>query len=325
MGSRSSSYRSRGNPSNQETDSPPLSPMPRPLNAQRPRDQQQEDAAMMPSLVSTSMPFVPPLSIDDEIRASNIGVYQEAGDCDNGGNIVIQDASLIQCPICNDTFSDEIFHCPNGHSLCKGCFTNLQLKVCPQCDYPNLTRNYGFERLLEAVTSPCKNKGFGCETILYVRHKLGHESTCIYTECFCPYPSCGFSNSSEKLYHHFNITHPQQATNFTFDRSFSLGTGVTESTIILQEENQGVIFVFNQSNDNNERRFELQCIGPPFLHGNGFQCTIKMRCWEIVLVANVIPTICRRWVPRPPENKFLTVPHACGVISEATLLIKKSE
>lgn len=292
---------------------------------QRPRALQEEDAMMMPPLASTSMPFVPTLPIADAIRESNIGVYQEAGDCDPADNIVIRDATVIQCPICNDTFSNEIFHCPNGHSLCNGCFTHLQDKICPQCGNQNITRNYGFERLLEAVTSPCKNKGFGCETILYVRHKLGHEMTCTYTECFCPYPSCGFSNNSQKLYHHFNIIHPQQATKFTFGMSFSLGTGITDSTILLQEENQGVIFVFNQSIDDNERRLELQCISSPFLHGNAFECTIKARCWEIVLIANVIPTVCRQWVPRPPENKFLTVPHACGAISEVTLLINIKE
>ncbi|GJW21603.1 hypothetical protein Tco_0032225 [Tanacetum coccineum] len=49
-----------------------------------------------------------------------------------------------------------------------------------------------------------------------------------------------------------------------------------------------------------------------------------MYCWEIVLSAKFKPTVCRQWVPRPPEKKFLTVPRACGAISEATLLIKKN-
>ncbi|GKE48165.1 hypothetical protein Tco_1479423, partial [Tanacetum coccineum] len=133
MDSRSSSYGSYSNSNNnnirineqqpqernQETDSPSLSPMSWPfMNAQRrSRDhQEEEDVTMMPPLGSSSMPSAPPLSIDGEIRESNIGVYQEAGDSDHGGgnitnnnSLVIRDASAIECPICNNTFTNQIF------------------------------------------------------------------------------------------------------------------------------------------------------------------------------------------------------------------------
>nr|CAH7768865.1 unnamed protein product [Callosobruchus chinensis] len=64
----------------------------------------------------------------------------------------------IECPICNNDFSEPIYLCPTGHSLCIQCYTNVT--ECPFCRQGlprEPIRNFAFEELIRECRDTNRN------------------------------------------------------------------------------------------------------------------------------------------------------------------------
>ncbi|KAK1411939.1 hypothetical protein QVD17_32806 [Tagetes erecta] len=170
-----------------------------------------------------------------------------------------------------------------GHlemNLCGSCFNKQGLKTCQesnvccknqslddanlylQCEKGQTDANKQSEEMCEVE---CKNKSLGCnKTLVNYNEKAHHEERCAHTQCFCPlWITCGFSDSSNKVYDHFK-THRVFDSSFTYAVPFFLWVGEGEKRMLLQEVNDGVIFILN--NHGAQRVFSVDCIGPPTLN-----------------------------------------------------------
>lgn len=57
---------------------------------------------------------------------------------------------LLQCPVCYEIPSGQIFQCNEGHHVCGRC--KMRLDVCPVCRaFFFGTRNYAMEELIDNV------------------------------------------------------------------------------------------------------------------------------------------------------------------------------
>lgn len=77
--------------------------------------------------------------------------------------------------------------CPNGHTLCVVCKTNVQ-NVCPICrqELGNI-RCLALEKVAESIELPCKYHSYGCLDILAYHSRMRHEENCKYRGYNCPY------------------------------------------------------------------------------------------------------------------------------------------
>ncbi|KAI3519323.1 hypothetical protein L1887_08353 [Cichorium endivia] len=221
--------------------------------------------------------------------------------------VVLTDPDVLDCPICLEPLCSPIFQCENGHIACSPCCTKSNHK-CPSCCLPiGFNRCRAMEKLIESITVDCENKAYGCRESLIYHMKAKHEQVCIHTLCFCPLSSCGFANSSKNLYRHFSTHHSSSTTSFTFDTTFPLGVKRGEKHMILQERNEGVIFILNHEIHEHGTVFNVDCLGPN-LFRSAFVYQLTMRCLETCLSIQSVPEVFVKWEQHTPKKNYLTIP-----------------
>ncbi|KAG5227251.1 RING/U-box and TRAF domain [Salix suchowensis] len=106
----------------------------------------------------------------------------------------------------------------------------------------------------ESVTRICQNKEYGSnETLDYIDTDI-HEETCFFSPCACPLPDCHYAGSSEHC-------HYTSAAN--------IGTaedvlGVNEQFLVLQAEEDGVLFLLSKGIESIGNIVIVTCIRPSF-------------------------------------------------------------
>jgi len=152
--------------------------------------------------------------------------------------------------------------CDNGHIACSTCFPKLRNK-CPKCSLRiSSKRCKAIENLLLSIELSCSNAKYGCrEKISYIG-KRNHEEQCIHEPCYCPLPDCDFVASSEVLSKHFSHKHGDSQTKFSYAQSFIVSLKSNDETIVLQEYNDGKLFILNNSTMLFGNAINICCIGP---------------------------------------------------------------
>lgn len=108
----------------------------------------------------------------------------------------------------------------------------------------------------------CPNEKHGCrETISYNR-KRKHEEECIHEPCYCPLSGCDYVASSEVLSSHFRDKHGDSQNTFSYGRSFIVSLNSNDKTIVLQEKNDGKIFILETKTMLLGNTVNICCIGP---------------------------------------------------------------
>uniref|UniRef100_A0A5B7BKE3 Uncharacterized protein n=1 Tax=Davidia involucrata TaxID=16924 RepID=A0A5B7BKE3_DAVIN len=121
------------------------------------------------------------------------------------------------------------------------------------------------EVFVESVRSLCRNTQYGCsETVDYVK-KNDHEGTCIYAPCACPLQECNFVGSSEQLSLHFSSKHWDSGRRFQYNCPLPISLGVNEPFLVLQAEEDGLLFLLNKGIENIGHTVMITCIGPSSL------------------------------------------------------------
>ncbi|KAI3722747.1 hypothetical protein L2E82_33815 [Cichorium intybus] len=236
-------------------------------------------------------------------------------------SVVLTDPDMLDCPICVHPLCAPIYQCEHGHIACSSCCVKANNK-CPSCCSPiGFIRCRAMEKVTESLRIKCKNKRFGCkETFLYHK-KSEHENTCPHTPCFCPAPSCGFANSFKNLYNHFSSHHSSSATLFTFDNIFLLGVERSQKHVILQEQNEGVIFILNHVIQGHGRVFSVDCVGPSMFK-DAFVYQLTVKCMKTCLSVETVPEVYSKWQEHTPEYCYLTIP-SCFSEFKIQVCIKK--
>ena len=93
----------------------------------------------------------------------------------------------------------------------------------------------------------CPNAKYGCwEKVSYTGNRK-HEEECIHRPCYCPHLGCDFVAISKVLSNHFSDKHKDSQIRFSYGHSFIVSLKSTDESIVLQEENDGKLFILNNS------------------------------------------------------------------------------
>ncbi|XP_062150710.1 uncharacterized protein LOC133859343 isoform X5 [Alnus glutinosa] len=117
------------------------------------------------------------------------------------------------------------------------------------------------EVVVDSVRMPCRNKEYGCnETVDYMNND--HEETCTYAPCSCPLLDCNFVGSSDQLSLHFSSKHWDSGRRFRYNSPLAVFLGINEQFLVLQAEEDGVLFLLNKGVESIGNTVMITCIGP---------------------------------------------------------------
>lgn len=106
------------------------------------------------------------------------------------------------------------------------------------------------EKVIESVKITCCYENYGCKDVIAHCHIKEHERTCSSAPFLCPFRKCLFRGTMLKLSNHTSIQHSGSVLRFSYNRLFQVDGKWNMSEngrfIVLQEENDGVLFVMAQ-------------------------------------------------------------------------------
>ncbi|KAJ6290693.1 hypothetical protein OIU78_026436 [Salix suchowensis] len=189
---------------------------------------------------------------------------------DGAMSMTLMDLDILDCAICLSPLTIPVFQCENGHTACSSCCSKLANK-CPACSFPiGDNRCRAIEKVLESVRIPCKNMRYGCgETFTYSK-KLDHDKSCIYAPCSCPVQGCDYINSSKKLDSHLRCRHVGEVIRFYYGGAFPLPLTAGQNFEVLQETDDGAIFILHHLEETFGNVVTISCLGPPSSAGEYF-------------------------------------------------------
>lgn len=118
------------------------------------------------------------------------------------------------------------------------------------------------EVVVESVRKACQNIEYGCKEILDYMKKREHEETCSYSPCTCPLQECEFVGSSEQLSLHFSSKHWDCGRRFRYNCPQAISLGINESFLVLQAEEDGILFLLNKGIETIGNTVMITCIRP---------------------------------------------------------------
>ncbi|XP_012452006.1 uncharacterized protein LOC105774174 isoform X2 [Gossypium raimondii] len=118
------------------------------------------------------------------------------------------------------------------------------------------------EEIVEPDGRPCCNKEYGCSKTVDYTRKNDHEEKCTHAPCACPLPACNFVGSSEQLSLHFSSKHWDSGRRFRYNTPLSVSLGMNEQFLVLQAEEDGILFLLNKSVENIGNIAMITCIAP---------------------------------------------------------------
>ncbi|KAJ4842219.1 hypothetical protein Tsubulata_007599 [Turnera subulata] len=227
---------------------------------------------------------------------------------ENGSPLVtLIDTDVLDCPICCEPFTAPVFQCENGHTACCSCCRKLAGK-CPSCSLPiGYNRCRAIEKVIRVATIPCHNSMYGCKERVRYSKKYDHEKTCIYAPCVCPIPGCNFISSFQRLYQHSNREHSGSVTQFHFKVPFNIRFTAQDNFHVLQEVDEGVLFIMNNKLEPNGNAITVSCIKPSSFKGEySYDVAAKLGASILNFQSVITNTLARS--DSPPSAGFLLVP-----------------
>ncbi|PNX99241.1 ubiquitin [Trifolium pratense] len=175
--------------------------------------------------------------------------------------LMISNSKLLDCCVCFQPLTIPVFQCDNAHIVCSTCYPKLKNK-CQKCSSRiSSKRCKVIENLLLSIEMPCRNAKHGCrEKISYLGNRK-HEEECSHEPCYCPFSGCDFVASSEVLSNHLSHTHGDSPIEFCYGNSFTVSLKSNDETIVLREENDGKLFILNNSTMVLGNAVNICCIG----------------------------------------------------------------
>lgn len=114
----------------------------------------------------------------------------------------------------------------------------------------------------ESASTICQNKEYDCNGTLNCIDDVIPEETCIFSPHACPLLDCNFTGSSEQLSLHFSSKHWDCGRRFRYNIPLSVSLGVNEQFLVLQAEEDGVLFLLGKGIESLGNTVIVTCIGP---------------------------------------------------------------
>ncbi|KAI3761015.1 hypothetical protein L1987_51420 [Smallanthus sonchifolius] len=122
--------------------------------------------------------------------------------------------------------------------------------------------NYGYKNQLEYTnTNPHDNRG------MYTG-----QSTCP-----CPLLNCNFTGLFQELSDHFSSKHWDSGRRFQYNSPLPVSLGMDETFLVLQAEEDGVLFLLNKGTENIGHTVMVTCIGPSNSNERFLYCLVSER------------------------------------------------
>uniref|UniRef100_A0A0E0JDH4 E3 ubiquitin-protein ligase n=1 Tax=Oryza punctata TaxID=4537 RepID=A0A0E0JDH4_ORYPU len=119
------------------------------------------------------------------------------------------DSDSLECGICFLAFEARVYMCKNGHAACGSCCVGMS-RACPFCHEPiGDIRCRPLEKVLAAMSAPCKFRSSGCTEIVAYTERRSHEASCPHVPCRCPFDGCNYQG--HLLYSHIQDEHATDA------------------------------------------------------------------------------------------------------------------
>ncbi|KAL5139336.1 E3 ubiquitin-protein ligase SINA-like 10 [Glycine soja] len=116
--------------------------------------------------------------------------------------------------------------------------------------------------VVESIEAPCRNKEYGCNETVDCMTSNDHEVTCIYSPCVCPFQDCNYVGPFEQLALHFSSKHWDSGRQFKYNHPLAISLQMDEQFLVLQAEEDGVLFLLNKGTETNGNTVMITCIGP---------------------------------------------------------------
>ncbi|XP_027363142.1 uncharacterized protein LOC113870841 isoform X5 [Abrus precatorius] len=161
--------------------------------------------------------------------------------------------------------------------------------------------------VVESIKSPCQNREYGCNETLDYMTSNDHEVTCIYSPCTCPLQGCNYVGSFEQLALHFSSKHWDSGRRFKYNYPLSIYLQMNEQFLVLQAEEDGVLFLLNKGTEINGNIVMITCIGPSSLKERFTYEIVSCRGRSSLRLKSVAESFPARMEDFPPVD-FLLIP-----------------
>ncbi|VFR00939.1 unnamed protein product [Cuscuta campestris] len=110
--------------------------------------------------------------------------------------------------------------------------------------------------------APCGNTRYGCLVTMDCVNNKDHLEFCTYAPCLCPIRTCDFIDSSIQLSHHFSSRHWDSGRRFRYDSPLRVSLGKKEPFLVLQAEEDGMLFLLSRETESVGYRVMVTSIRP---------------------------------------------------------------
>ncbi|KAI3747795.1 hypothetical protein L6452_10451 [Arctium lappa] len=111
-------------------------------------------------------------------------------------------------------------------------------------------------------TMPTKIEGYGFNNTIDYSNMNDHNDVMTYGQSTCPLSSCNFTGLYEHLSDHFSTKHWDSGRRFQYNCPLPVSLGMDETFLVLQAEEDGLLFLLNKGTENIGHTIMVTCIGP---------------------------------------------------------------
>lgn len=144
----------------------------------------------------------------------------------------------------------------------------------------------------------------------------------------CPLPSCNFTGLFENLSDHFITKHWDSGRRFQYNCPLPISLGMDETFLVLQAEEDGLLFLLNKGTENVGHTVTITCIGSSLTHERFLYYLVSERGNSSLRLKSYTQTLPER-VDGIPSSDFLLVPfgylNSCGELNLEVCICTSSD
>nr|XP_043614365.1 uncharacterized protein LOC122586441 [Erigeron canadensis] len=155
---------------------------------------------------------------------------------------------------------------------------------------------------------PIRIDNYGYKAPLDYTNTNPHDNRSMYTDqSTCPLLNCNFTGLFQELSDHFSTKHWDSGRRFQYNSPLPVSLGMDETFLVLQAEDDGILFLLNKGTENIGHTVMVTCIGPSTSNERFLYCLVSERGNSSLRLKSFTQTLPGRVEGIPPAD-FLLVP-----------------
>ncbi|XP_071707095.1 uncharacterized protein [Rutidosis leptorrhynchoides] len=175
-----------------------------------------------------------------------------------------------------------------------------------------------------------KIESYGFSNTLDYSNIIDHNEDITYdqSQTPCPLPSCNFTGHFEHLSDHFTTKHWELGRRFHYNCPILVSLGMDETFLVLQSDEDGLLFLLNKGTENIGHTVMVTCIGPSSSNEHFLYHLVSERGSSSLRLKSYTQCLPGRVDGIPPSD-FLLVPfgylNACGELNLEVCICNSSD